>query len=88
LQGVFERLEERGEKPPAPVGLQIMVHGTVPTGGVRGVWQGEVRVGVQGGAGKRVGLPASLPTPLPAVMWLGCHSFALPATNLCVGLPA
>ena len=31
-QGVFEHLAEKGQQAPAPVGLQIMVHGTVPTG--------------------------------------------------------
>lgn len=31
-QGVFEHLAEKGQQASAPVGLQIMVHGTVPTG--------------------------------------------------------
>ena len=31
LQGVFEYLEKQG-KAPAPVGLQVMLHGQVPTG--------------------------------------------------------
>ncbi|PSC75650.1 Galactokinase [Micractinium conductrix] len=32
-KGVFEQLAAKGVAAPAPVGLQIMVHGTVPTGG-------------------------------------------------------
>ncbi|PRW59155.1 Galactokinase [Chlorella sorokiniana] len=32
-KGVFEHLAEKGQQAPAPVGLEIMVHGTVPTGG-------------------------------------------------------
>ena len=31
LQGVFEFLEKQG-RAPAPVGLQVMLHGQVPTG--------------------------------------------------------
>ena len=31
LQGVFEFLEKQGRSP-APVGLQVMLHGQVPTG--------------------------------------------------------
>lgn len=31
LQGVFEFLEKQG-KAPVPVGLQVMLHGQVPTG--------------------------------------------------------
>ncbi len=31
LQGVFEYLEKQG-KAPAPVGLQVILHGQVPTG--------------------------------------------------------
>lgn len=33
-KGVFEHLAAKGQPAPAPVGLQIMVHGTVPTGGL------------------------------------------------------
>lgn len=31
-KGVFEHLAARGQAAPAPLGLQIMIHGTVPTG--------------------------------------------------------
>ena len=31
-KGVFEHLEARGGAAPAPLGLQVMIHGTVPTG--------------------------------------------------------
>ncbi len=38
-KGVFEYLGGKGVATPPPVGLQVMVHGTVPTGedGARGV---------------------------------------------------
>jgi N-acetylgalactosamine kinase len=36
-KGVFEHLAEKGQQAPAPVGLEIMVHGTVPTGAPWGV---------------------------------------------------
>lgn len=32
-KGVFEHLAAKGQAAPAPAGLQIMIHGTVPTGG-------------------------------------------------------
>jgi hypothetical protein len=32
LQGVFEHLQSKGIAAPSPVGLQVMVHGTVPLG--------------------------------------------------------
>lgn len=31
-KGVFEHLDGKGVLAPAPAGLQLMVHGTVPTG--------------------------------------------------------
>ena len=31
-KGVFEHLAARGQAAPGPLGLQIMIHGTVPTG--------------------------------------------------------
>jgi hypothetical protein len=31
-KGVFEHLAEAGGQPPAPVGLEVLVHGRVPTG--------------------------------------------------------
>ena len=31
-KGVFEHLAARGQAAPGPSGLQIMIHGTVPTG--------------------------------------------------------
>lgn len=33
-KGVFEHLEGKGVAAPSPAGLQVMVHGTVPTGGL------------------------------------------------------
>mgnify|MGYP002395270939 FL=1 len=32
-KGVFEHLAAKGQQLPAPVGLQVVVHGRVPTGG-------------------------------------------------------
>ena len=32
MQGVFEHLDAKGLPAPEPVGLQVMVHGTVPLG--------------------------------------------------------
>lgn len=34
VQGVFEHLHAKGIKAPEPVGLQVMVHGVVPLGGL------------------------------------------------------
>jgi hypothetical protein len=34
VQGVFEYLHAKGIKAPEPVGLQVMVHGVVPLGGL------------------------------------------------------
>jgi N-acetylgalactosamine kinase len=31
-KGVFEHLAAQGQAAPGPLGLQIMIHGTVPTG--------------------------------------------------------
>lgn len=50
-KGVFEHLAAKGQPAPAPLGLQIMVHGTVPTGaGVAG-WRGGWRYRQQQAAG-------------------------------------
>lgn len=31
-KGVWEHLAAKGAPPPPPLGLQVMIHGTVPTG--------------------------------------------------------
>ena len=60
-KGVFEHLAGKGAPAPAPTGLQIMIHGTVPTG-AQG-WGGGKVGGVAAPWRRRTALPPRCAAP-------------------------